>query len=237
MIRRTLMVLAGATVDIGCFRRERTPDFHDRFSLIDEIPRFAPGTLSFSVELGIREAFGCHHILRAAISGFRKALIPVKLYTTGVHFQRRERTCSQVEDLHSAGLQHILLRLDEHEARALDLHCVRNLVEACHAAGVVLCLQLELRDGFPEDCLRIARTLEDRQFTVTVLPVRIRPVLRVTLAEAPMLRAIGRVQLGIDSAGEVTLRKQAQKEVIVLRLGNASDRSITELMAPAQKGD
>jgi hypothetical protein len=226
------MILAGATVDIGCFISESA--FCDRFSFFHQLPKIAPGILSFSAELGIREAFGCHDVLRSAISAFREVFLPPKLYTTGIHFDDVDRACEQIADLQSAGLQHIVLRLDDDEARALHPDCVRNLIEACNAAAVVLWLQLELRDTFPEDCLRFARILEDRQFTVTVLPVKIRPVRTVPIDEARSLPGTRRMQLVIDASGEVTLRSQTAEEIVAVELGNANQRSLAELIAPAR---
>ena len=230
------MLLAGVSVDIHCFVKPAAEScngaaFEDRFSFFAEVPKLAPGTFSFAAEIGIREAFGNHAALCGAVSGFRQLLLSPRLYTTGVPFADRERACEELRELSSAGVQQIVLRLNEKEARRLDLDCVRNLVEACQAAGTVLWLQFELHDTFSEDCLRIARMVEDRQFTVTVLPVRVRPTRRMALHEALPLQAGERVQLLLKAAGEVALRRTTQNEVIEICVGNAQDRPLGELIA------
>lgn len=234
------MLLSGVAVDIGCFasdsaqRANGTGDFCDRFSIFAELPKLAPGIFSFSTEIGIREAFGNHVVLCAAVSGFRKLLLTPRLYTTGIHFDDPLRASSELEELREEGVQQIILRVNEHEARAVSPDCVKNLVGACQRSGMVLWLQFELHDTFSEECLRIARMVEEQQFTVTVLPVRIRPVRSLGLEEAIPLPTRERVQVVLNEAGEVTLRRRSQDEVVDVRAGNARERSLHELVAAAR---
>lgn len=233
------MLLAGLTVDIGCFLANarsdtHAPQFHDRFSLFSELENLSLATWSFTAEIGAREAFGNQPALCAAVSGFRKLLLTPRLVTTGIHFNDRQQTVAQFEELADAGVQQIILRANEDEARALPSECIRNLVDASGAAGLDLRLQFELHDTFSEDCCRIARVVEDRQFTVTVLPVRIRPTRLLPLEEALPMPAKERVLLVLNTTGDVMLRMRTQEEVVDVLAGNVQRRPLRELVAAAR---
>ncbi|HEX3683386.1 MAG TPA: hypothetical protein VHU83_12695 [Bryobacteraceae bacterium] len=234
------MLLAGITVDLGCFIANSEESsasaaaFDDRFSLFSEIPKLSPSTFSFSSEIGEREAFGNQPVLCNAVAGFRKLLLNPRLFTTGAHFGRRQQTLTRLEELGAAGVQQIILCVNEDEAAALATESVNNLVDGCHAGGIDLRLQFELRDCFTDDCCRIARTVEDRQFTVTLLPVRIRPTRSLPLEEAPPVSRRERVQVVLNAAGNVALRRRTQDEIVDIRAGNACDRPLHELIAAAR---
>ncbi len=234
------MLLAGVTVDIACFidnssqSHSPTGDFSDRFSLFSELPRLSPSTFSLSIEIGAREAFSHPPILLSAVTGLHKLLLAPRLFTTGIHFRDRLRTLAQLQELGSAGVQQIILRVNEEEAAALTSDCVANLVDGCHASGIDLRLQFELRDTFTEDCCRIARTVEDRQFTVTLLPLRIRPTRSLTLEAAPPFAPKERVHVILNSSGQVLLRKRTEDAVLDIEAGNAFDHPLHQLLAAAR---
>jgi hypothetical protein len=234
------MLLAGVAVDIGCFTRPSFPlsveraEFDDRFSLFSELEKLSLPPWSFSAEIGLREAFGHHDVLCRAVFAFRKLLLTPRLFTSGVHFADRRQTLSRLEELADAGVQQIILRVDEDEARALSPACVNHLADGCHTNGIDLRLQFELLDTFSEDCCRIARLVEDRQFTVTVLPVRVRPTRLLALAHSPLLPPEERLQLVLNSTGSVILRRRTQHEVMDLLAGNASGARIKDLIAAAR---
>jgi hypothetical protein len=234
------MLLAGITVDLGCFiansqaSSDPTGVFDDRFSLFSELPKLSPSTFSFSSEIGEREAFGNQAVLCNAVAGFRKLLLTPRLFTTGAHLAGRPETVARLEELGAAGVQQIILCVNEEEAAALTSQAVNNLVDGCHASGIDLRLQFELRDSFTEDCCRIARTVEDRQFTVTLTPVRFRPARSLALADAPPVLRRERVQLMLNAAGDVALRRRTQHEIVDIRAGNAYERPLHELIAAAR---
>jgi len=226
------MLLAGMAVDIGCF--ENRSDFVDRYSIFSELEKLSLASWSFSTEIGEREAFGNQPVLCNVVAGFRKLLLNPRLFTTGAHFADRPRTLTRLEELGAAGVQQIILGVNEKEAAALGSHCVENLVDGCHAGGIDLRLQFELRDSFTEDCCRIARTVEDRQFTVTVLPVRTRPTRLLPLSDAAPMERRECMQLVIDAAGDVMLRRRTQDEVVDIRAGNAHQQPLHELVMAAR---
>lgn len=226
------MLLAGIAIDIGCFGNRSA--FVDRYSIFSELEKLSLASWSFSTEIGEREAFGNQPVLCNAVAGFRKLLLNPRLLTTGVHFADRQQTVGHLEELGDTGVQQIILCVNEEEAAALGSDCVENLVDGCHAGGIDLRLQFELRDSFTEDCCRIARTVEDRQFTVTVLPVRTRPTRLLPLSGAPPMERRERVQLVLNAAGDVMLRRQTQDEVVDIRAGNARQQPLHELVAAAR---
>lgn len=234
------MLLAGVAVEISCFMghpaepNAQAGEFDDRFSVFSELEKLSLATWSFSAEIGMREAFGNQPVLCGAVSGFRKLLLTPRLFTTGVHFGNRQCAFAQLEELAAAGVRQVILRVNEDEARALGSDCVNNLVDGCHASAMDLQLQFELHDTFPDDCCRIARLVEDRQFTVTVLPVRIRPMRSLALEEALPMPRTERVQVVLDAAGDVVLRTRTRSEVIDVRAGNAHDRPLHELVSVAR---
>ena len=231
------MLLAGITVDLACFianSQDSAAGFDDRFSLFSELPKLSPSTFSFSSEIGQREAFGNQPVLCQAVAGFRKLLLTPRLLTTGAHFAGRQQTLTRLEELGAAGVQQIVLCVNEQEAAALASESVDNLVDGCHASGIDLRLQFELRDSFTEDCCRIARTVEDRQFTVTLTTVRIRPLRSLTLEEAPPVSRSERVQLILNANGGVALRRRTPDEIVDIIAGNAYDRPLHELVAAAR---
>lgn len=238
--RVDFMLLAGIAVEIGWFTgspaqpNTQTGEFSRPVSVFCELEKLSLSAWSFSAEIGLREAFGNHLVLCGAVSGFRKLLLTPRLYTTGVHFDHRTRALAELEELSRAGVQQILLRVDQEEARALGSDCVINLVDGCHANGIDLRLQFEMHDTFSEDCYRIARCVEDRQFTVTVLPVRIRPARSLTLEQAPPIPRGERVQIVLNATGEVMLRRRTQDAVVDITTGNVYDRPLHELIAVAR---
>lgn len=226
------MFLAGLAVDIGCF--VNSSNFEDRFSVFSELNKLSLAPWSFSTEIGAREAFGNQPVLCNAVAGFRKLLLTPRLLTTGAHFLDRQQTIAQLEELGAAGVQQVILCVNEEEAAALGSDCVENLIDGCHAGNVDLRLQFELRDSFTEDCCRIARAVEDRQFTVTLTPVRIRPARSVAFDDAPPVPRSERVHVMLNAAGDVSLRRRMQNEIVEIRTGNAHQRPLHELVMAAR---
>jgi hypothetical protein len=240
------MWLSGLTVDIACFvpgaSTASPPEFPaasqlgfmDRFSVFPELEKLSLPPWSFSAEIGDREAFGHLPALCAAVLAFRKLSLVPRLFTTGVHFHNREQTIAQLEQVAGAGVQQIVLRLNEDEARQLSSDRVRDLVDACASSGIDLRLQLEVHETFSENCCRIARTIEDRQFTVTVLPIRIRPTRQAPLERAPSMPAKERVQLVLDRTGDLLLRTRTKDEIVDVLAGNVQRQPLHELIAAAR---
>lgn len=234
------MLLAGLTADIGCFINNspeiapQTTAFADRFSVLPDLPKLSPSTFSFPTAIGPREAFGNPSVLRDTVAAFRTLLLTPRLFTTGLHFATRRQTLAQLEELAEAGVQQIILRLDEAEARALPSDNVNHLVDGCHANGIDLRLEFELLDTFSDDCCRIARTMEDRQFTVTLVTMRIRPTVTLPLEDAPPLPPKERVQLVLNATGDLLLRRLTPDAVVDIPAGNALDRSLHTLVAAAR---
>lgn len=234
------MLLAGIAVHIGCFKKHwensgaPTPEFSDRLSVFSELAKLSFSTWSFAAEIGLREAFGHPTVLLPAVLGFRQLMLTPRLFTTGIHFTDRQQTINQLEELSDAGVQQIILRVDNQEAAALPSDSVLNLISGCHAGGIDLRLQFELEDSFTEDCCRIARTVEDRQFTVTVLPVRIRPTRSVPLAGVLPLERKQRMQLVLIPTGEVLLRRQTHDEIIDIAAGNALHQPLYSVITQAR---
>lgn len=232
------MLLAGITVDIACFVADPSappqPQFQDRFSIFPELEKLSLAPWSFSAEIGAREAFGYHSALCAAVLAFRKLLLTPRLFTTGMPFADRRQATAELEQLADAGVQQIILRVNEDEARELPSGRVRNLVEACTASGIDLRLQFELDDTFSENCCRIAQTVEDRLFTVTLLPIRIRPVRLLSLENAPPIAPKQPVQLVLSASGDLLLRVRAKEEAMDVLAGSVERRPLRELVAAAR---
>jgi|SRR5579875_1535104 len=229
------MLWSGVLFDIDCFTPDPAqPDgFCDRFSLFSELAQLSLPPWSFSAEIGIREAFAHPPALSAAVAEFRKLLLVPRLYTTGAHFTHRQTTVERLEQLADQGVQQIVLRVNEPEAAALASDSVRHLVEGCHAGGIDLRLHLELSDSFTEDACRIARTIEDRQFTVTVVPVRLRPTRSLPLADAIPLEPKERVHIIVHATGDVRLQMRTPNDIVELTAGNARNCPLHQLLAPA----
>jgi hypothetical protein len=235
------MLLAGIAVDLGCFFEKsakpaaHAPAFHDRFSLFSELEKVSFPPWSFTAELGLREAFAHPAVLSRAVAGFRNLLLTPRLVTTGVHFSGRAQAFTQLEALADAGVQRVILRLDEAQARSLPTECLHNLADACQSNGVELQLQFDLLDTFSEAFCRLARLVEDRQFTVTVLPFRIRPTRSLALDDAPHLAPKERLQLVLNASGQLLARRRTVDEVLDVMLGSADERPVHELIAAARR--
>jgi hypothetical protein len=235
------MLLAGIAVDLGCFFESspksaaHAPAFDDRFSLFSELEKVSLPPWSFTAELGLREAFAQPAVLSRTVAGFRSLLLTPRLVTTGVHFSDRAQTLTQLEALAHAGVQLITLRVDEAQARSLPSDCLHNLADACHLNGIELQLQFDLLDTFSEVFCRLARGVEDRQFTVTVLPFRTRPTRSLALDDAPQLPAKERLQLVLNASGQLLARRRTEDEIVDIILGSAHQRPVHELIGAARR--
>ncbi|MBV9763026.1 MAG: hypothetical protein JO340_20865 [Acidobacteriaceae bacterium] len=232
------MLLAGLTVDIACFVPDDPtgpqPFFHDRFCVFSELEKLSLAPWSFSAEIGEREAFGHQQALCAAISEFRKLLLVPRLVTTGIYFNDRLQTIDRLEQVADSGAQQIVLHVNEDEALRLPSDHVRNLVDGCAAAGIDLRLEFELGEKFSDNCCRVARAVEDRQFTVTVLPIRVRPTRLLPISEAPAVPPKERVRLVLNSSGDLLMRLQTRDEIVNVLAGNLRGQPLHQLVAAAR---